>query len=178
MTINANTDTYHDRDDEPRRPLFGEFRLVPPKLPVPSRIKDYVQSRGGEVESMSRYMGAIKVAVRCQHGHRWVADDWTFSDQGPWCPECEGKSRSGLKVFQDLATRKGGVCESLQMPAPGEPLLMRCGARNLFKLTPTDALNGRWCECCGGSPQVAPVAPTRIRLPESEGPDWVDTDWF
>lgn len=104
-------------------------------------------SRAGRCVS-SEYVGSkIKLAWRCNRGHRWDAIPSSVI-QGSWCPVCARNQRLTLLDFKDLAAARHGLCLSQTYVNERTPLWWRCEEGHEWKAAPAKVRRGSWCPIC------------------------------
>ena len=82
--------------------------------------QDIAVFRGGVCLSGSYENNRAKLKWQCNKGHEWSASLNSIKDNGSWCPYCARTARLcesedkklGLKIAQETAVFRGGVCLS------------------------------------------------------------------
>ena len=112
--------------------------------------KDVASRRCGSCLS-TKYVNARKhLRWRCGKGHEWSASLSSIKDSGTWCPHCAYESlRLPLKVAQDVAKARGGVCLSTRYVNTRSHLKWKCGEGHEWKASLTSVKDaGSWCPDC------------------------------
>ena len=103
--------------------------------------------RGGHCLSTLYVNCSTPLLWQCSAGHRWYAVPASVR-KGSWCPECAGVGRTTLRVLQDVAASRGGICLSAFCPNGATKLRWRCREGHEWSATPFQIKRGHWCPFC------------------------------
>ena len=104
-------------------------------------------SRGGACLAATYLGSKVKLTWECKFGHRWNALPSSVV-QGTWCPVCARNQRLSLRIFQDLATKRGGTCLSQIYLNERFVLRWRCANGHEWETAPAKIRRGAWCPKC------------------------------
>ena len=128
-----------------------------PKLGI-KIAQDIAVFRRGVCLSGSYENIKAKLKWQCNKGHVWSASLQNIKDNGSWCPYCAGnlskalqveRPKLGLKIAQDIAVFRGGVCLSGSYENNRAKLKWQCNKGHEWSASLTNIKDkGTWCPYC------------------------------
>ena len=108
------------------------------------------EAKGGICLSIEYQSNMKHLRWRCRNGHEWKASLARVKDGGTWCPHCAKESRRlSLRVAQDVAVAKGGVCLSTNYVYSHRRLTWRCREGHEWNASLNSIKDGgTWCPHC------------------------------
>ena len=149
----------HSFESRPETIKRGQwcFKCAHEKLGESKRLsieyfRDIVAKRRGVLLSETYLSTRIKLKIKCERGHTWMAVPSTLQ-AGNWCPECydnrRGNSlRQNISVFQKIAELRCGKCLSPDYPAGKTHLKFQCSWGHIWDAAPRHIKAGHWCPKC------------------------------
>ena len=105
--------------------------------------------RGGACLSLEYKNTKQKLKWQCSKRHIWWATLDGIRSSGSWCPECAGRKKLTLSVFQRIANERGGECLSSEYKNLKARLKFRCSKGHEWE-TPASVVwkQKSWCPIC------------------------------
>ncbi len=115
-----------------------------------NEMQQIAKERGGKCLSQSCNGSRTKLLWECSEGHRWRAAASNIK-KGTWCHRCYFNSRkSTIEDMQKIAKKHGGKCLSEEYENARTKLNWECSKGHIWKATPTNINQGKWCPACAG----------------------------
>jgi hypothetical protein len=116
-------------------------------------MQELAAKKGGLCLSREYVNVKTHLEWQCAEGHRWKAKPNNIQ-QGKWCRKCAIDARlqehrkTTLQRCKELASAKGGLCESTIFENNKSPLLWRCSVGHQFSMPLSYIDRGSWCPDC------------------------------
>ncbi len=112
----------------------------------------WVAAQGGTIITMPYVVNGVRrMTVKCKYPEHdaWSPRLKNLVYSQSWCPECYGNKPLTIKIMQELAEGRGGICESKKYRGLRVKLWWKCGFGHKWDATPNNIRNkGSWCPTC------------------------------
>jgi hypothetical protein len=138
---------------------YGGWKARPSKDEFLRRLKAIIERRGGVLLSKEYVSARDKLAVRCEHGHKFAVTPDNLN-RGRWCRDCKRNNHSARQVakyrsiewLRDFARKKhGGYCLATQPAGMHTRVPWKC-SNVTHPAFPARIVNvvhkGNWCPAC------------------------------
>lgn len=122
-------------------------------LMVSKKSIEYMQkiakTKGGRCLSEIYQHSKIPLKWECNKGHTWLAR-YTNIERGSWCPKCCNKNKPKFEIndVQEFASRKNGLCLSLEYKTTIDNLIWECSYGHRWESCFHEIKRGSWCPVC------------------------------
>ena len=113
------------------------------------------ENRGGVCLSAEYKACEVKMAWRCAAGHEFSASLNKVKNAGSWCPHCAGNARLSIKVAEQVAKERGGVCLSKTYTSTKAKMWWQCAEGHEWAASLNSIKNLKtWCRKCARKPMA------------------------
>lgn len=113
-----------------------------------TKMQTIAKQRGGKCLSTQYINSKEKLLWQCSKRHKWEATPFSIKVRKSWCPICARNQPLGLENMQKLARSRSGKCLSVEYFNVKTSMLWQCKSEHIFKSTPDNIMQGRWCPFC------------------------------
>lgn len=119
-----------------------------------ARLQAAAERQGGRCLSTPYTIMDTRYEFVCAAGHTWQALGAAVL-RGQWCARCKTATRSagqkrpdGLRMLQEIAISRGGVCLASEYRGLAHDHRFRCARGHEWDAKATETLRGVWCRAC------------------------------
>jgi len=107
---------------------------------------------GGLCISKKYKNNQTKLLWQCKKGHIWSAIYGNIQNHNRWCPHCAGNAKLNINQMNEIASKRGGKCNSIKYTNNHTKLSWECFIGHRWEMRPNDVIQkGNWCPECNNS---------------------------